>query len=180
MSLTCPIDGNSSQYPSPLLPGSPGLSTLPRLYASPSVDEPPQLRTLRNHPTLTRGDGSDSSDTYTTRIRTAGRTHQKTGEGGGVKLLNQQLPPLTNRTGAGLRSAPRSNKATRLLTRPGRTTKSYARDSSPRAVKLQSASWDPPRFRGGPVAGLLGCLAEAYSYPTTNVREGITPFRHGF
>ena len=54
-------------------------------------------------------------------------------------------------------------------------------DSSPRAVKLQSASWDPgSRFRGGPVAGLLGCLAEAYSYPTTNVRGRITPFRHGF
>ena len=39
-----------------------------------------------------------------------------------------------------LRSVDRNNKATLLLTRPGRTTKSSAKDLSLRIVKLQSAS----------------------------------------
>ena len=46
----------------------------------------------------------------------------------------------TNLAGAGLRSVARNNKATRLLTRPGQTTKSSAKDLSLRIVKLQSAS----------------------------------------
>ena len=78
---------------------------------------------------------------------------------------------LTNRAGAGLRSVARNNKATRLLTRPGRATKSSAKDSPPRAVKLPSAGWGAPRFRGIPVAGLLRSAAEAYSYPTTTCGE---------
>jgi len=46
---------------------------------------------------------------------------------------------VSNKTAdAGLRSAARNNKATRLLTRPGRTSQSSARVSSRRAVKLQS------------------------------------------
>jgi hypothetical protein len=44
---------------------------------------------------------------------------------------------------AGLRSVARNYKATRLLTRPGQATKSSAKDSSLRAVKLQYASWRP-------------------------------------
>ena len=40
----------------------------------------------------------------------------------------------------GLPSADRNNKATLLLTGPFRATKSYAKDSSPRASKLQSAN----------------------------------------
>ncbi len=40
----------------------------------------------------------------------------------------------------GLPSADRNNKATLLLTGPFRTTKSSAKDSSPRASKLQSAN----------------------------------------
>ena len=45
----------------------------------------------------------------------------------------------TNLAGAGLRSATRSHKATRPLTRPGQTSKSSAEDSSPRTVRLQFA-----------------------------------------
>jgi hypothetical protein len=51
---------------------------------------------------------------------------------------------------AGLRSAARNNKATRLLTRPGLTTKSSAKDLILRTVKLQSASWRPRIPRGRP------------------------------
>src|SRR5690606_26053120 len=40
----------------------------------------------------------------------------------------------------GLPSADRNNKATLLLTGPFRATKSYAKDSSPRASKLQFAN----------------------------------------
>lgn len=39
----------------------------------------------------------------------------------------------------GLRSVDRNNKATLPLTRPGQTIKSYAKDLSPRMVKLQYA-----------------------------------------
>ena len=46
----------------------------------------------------------------------------------------------TNQGSTGLRSVDRNNKATRLLTRPDATTKSYAKDLSPRMVKLQCAS----------------------------------------
>jgi len=44
---------------------------------------------------------------------------------------------LNKAADAGLRSAARNNKATRLLTRPGPTSQSSARASSRRAVKLQ-------------------------------------------
>jgi hypothetical protein len=44
---------------------------------------------------------------------------------------------------AGLRSVARNNKATRLLTRPGWTTKSSAKDLILHVVKLQSASKPP-------------------------------------
>ena len=50
---------------------------------------------------------------------------------------------LTNLADSGLRSVARNNKATRLLTRPGQTTKSSAKDLSLRAVKLQYASSPP-------------------------------------
>ena len=73
----------------------------------------------------------------------------------------------TNRAGAGLRSVPRRNKPTRALTRPGRTTKSSAKDSSPRVAKLQSASWRRRISAARPVAGLLRFGAKAYSYPST-------------
>jgi hypothetical protein len=46
----------------------------------------------------------------------------------------------TNRVDGGLPSADRNNKATLLLTGPYRTIKSYAKDLSPRMVKLQDAS----------------------------------------
>jgi hypothetical protein len=49
----------------------------------------------------------------------------------------------------GLRSVDRNNKATLPRTRPTRTVKSYARDSSPRIVKLQSAGWAPGPSRPG-------------------------------
>ena len=46
----------------------------------------------------------------------------------------------TNRVDGGLPSADRNNKATLLLTGPYRTIKSYAKDLSPRMVKLQDVS----------------------------------------
>jgi hypothetical protein len=46
----------------------------------------------------------------------------------------------TNLVDGGLPSADRNNKATLLLTGPYRTIKSYAKDLSPRMVKLQDAS----------------------------------------
>jgi hypothetical protein len=56
-------------------------------------------------------------------------------------------PPTPRQSGlsqikaaSGLRSVARNNKATRLRTRPGRSTKSSAKDLSLRTVKLQSAS----------------------------------------
>ena len=57
----------------------------------------------------------------------------------------------TNLADAGLRSVARNNKATRLLTRPGQTAKSSAKDSSLRIVKLQSASWTPRASAGRPL-----------------------------
>jgi hypothetical protein len=47
---------------------------------------------------------------------------------------------LTNLVRVGLRSVDRNNKATLLLTRPSGTIKSYAKDLSPRMVKLQDVS----------------------------------------
>lgn len=58
--------------------------------------------------------------------------------------------PAKNRDVGGLRSIARNNKATRLFTRPRRTTKSYARDLTPRMVKLQSAGWPPGVSPGEP------------------------------
>lgn len=56
---------------------------------------------------------------------------------------------LTNLGNAGLRSAARNNKATRLLTRPGYTSKSSAKDSSQRKVKLQYVDAEPEVFPTG-------------------------------
>jgi hypothetical protein len=53
-----------------------------------------------------------------------------------------------SRQQAGLRSAARNNKATRLLTRPGCTTKSSAKDLSLRIVKLQFVSSTPGLLPG--------------------------------
>ena len=74
---------------------------------------------------------------------------------------------ITNLVQNGLRSVDRNNKATLPRTRPCETIKSYARDSSPRMVKLQSAGWAPGFHAREPAAGLLRYRAEAYSYPTT-------------
>jgi hypothetical protein len=52
----------------------------------------------------------------------------------GERIFSQILPA------AGLRSVDRNNKATLPLTRPGRTNKSYAKDLSPRIVKLPFVS----------------------------------------
>ena len=53
-----------------------------------------------------------------------------------------------SRQQTGLRSAARNNKATRLLTRPGCTTKSSAKDLSLRIVKLQFVSSTPGLLPG--------------------------------
>ena len=86
---------------------------------------------------------------------------------------------LTNLADAGLRSAARNNKATRLLTRPGRTAKSSAKDSSQRAVKLQSGDSPTrlPRVGGYRPAKVQGRSLFVSSY---DVLEKIAPFRHGF
>ena len=79
----------------------------------------------------------------------------------------------------GLRSADRNNKATLLLTRPGRTAKSSAKDSSQRAVKLQSGSHRRALLarRNAPLLrfGARGLFVLEY-----DVLERIAPFRHGF
>jgi hypothetical protein len=57
---------------------------------------------------------------------------------------SMKTPPLKlNPEEGGFQGNPtdRNNKATRLLTRPGCTAKSSAKESSQRAVKLPSASW---------------------------------------
>jgi hypothetical protein len=54
----------------------------------------------------------------------------------------------TNLAYTGLRSVARNNKATRLLTRPGKTTKSSAKDLSLRIVKLQFVSSNPGLLPG--------------------------------
>src|ERR1044072_9543448 len=73
---------------------------------------------------------------------------------------------LTNLGNAGLRAAARNKNATRLLTRPGYTSKSSAKDSSQRAVKLLSANYLFRLLRKRSY-GLLRSGAEAYSYPRT-------------
>ena len=88
--------------------------------------------------------------------------------------------PGKNRGPDGLRSIARNNKATRLFTRPWDATKSYARDLTPRMVKLQSAGGAPGFLTRAPGAGLLRFRAEAYSYPTTMCGGNIVAFRHGF
>jgi hypothetical protein len=56
------------------------------------------------------------------------------------RMMGEGCNVPTNLAGSGLRSVARNNKATRLLTRPGQTTKSSAKDLSLRIVKLQYAS----------------------------------------
>ncbi len=75
----------------------------------------------------------------------------------------------------------RSNKATLPRTRPYRATQSYARDLTPRKVKLQSAGGPPGTFAPGRrcrPAEMQG--PRAYSYPTTMCGGGIAAFWHGF
>jgi hypothetical protein len=82
---------------------------------------------------------------------------------------------LTNLVRAGLRSVDRNNKATLLLTRPGGTIKSYAKDLSPRMVKLQDVSWrlrlslrrrcQPARIQGQrPIRIRLRCAGENHRF----------------
>lgn len=85
-----------------------------------------------------------------------------------------QIEPTT-----GLRSAARNNKATRLLTRPGRTAKSSAKDSFQRAVKLQSGRHRTPLL-GMRTAPLLGSEARGLFVHSYDVLERIAPFWHGF
>lgn len=85
----------------------------------------------------------------------------------------------TNRADAGLRSAPRNNKATRVLTRPGRSTKSSAKDSSQRAVKLQFGD-QAPAFIADATVPLLRSGAKGLFVSSYDVLEKIVPFWHGF
>ena len=75
----------------------------------------------------------------------------------------------TDRVDGGLASIDRNNKATLLFTAPYQTTKSYAKDLSPRMVKLQDASWPgglpppgrcrPAKIQGqGPIRIRLRCV----------------------
>jgi hypothetical protein len=80
---------------------------------------------------------------------------------------------------SGLRSVARNNKATRLRTRPGRSTKSSAKDLSLRTVKLQSASRGAP-FRGTPHRQPAVVRGRSLFVSDCGVQGRITPFRHGF
>ena len=73
---------------------------------------------------------------------------------------------LTNLGNTGLRSAARNNKATRLLTGPFRTAKSFAKDLIPRVLKLQYAKYHLT-LQAKWNNRLLRFEAEAYSYPST-------------
>jgi translation initiation factor IF-2 len=80
---------------------------------------------------------------------------------------------------SGLRSVARNNKATRLRTRPGRSTKSSAKDLSLRTVKLQSASRGAP-LRGTPRRQPAVVRGRGLFVSDCGVQGRITPFRHGF
>jgi hypothetical protein len=80
---------------------------------------------------------------------------------------------------SGLRSVARNNKATRLRTRPGRSTKSSAKDLSLRTVKLQSASRGAP-LRGTPHRRPAVVRGRSLFVSDCGVQGRITPFRHGF
>ena len=130
--------------------GRPRRSSSPTSPSPPRAPEPPIILPPHSTPPSRRlARGHHDHHHHPARPLWQGRTYARWDTQGRERECVDTHTPLTNRTGTGLRSAPRSNKATRLLTRPGRTTKSYARDSSPRAVKLQSASWDPRRASAG-------------------------------
>ena len=57
-----------------------------------------------------------------------------------IQAINGEFLSETNRGDGGLASIDRNNKTTLLFTAPYRTIKSYAKDSSPRIVKLQDVS----------------------------------------
>ena len=78
----------------------------------------------------------------------------------------------------GLPSADRNNKATLLLTGPFRTSKSSAKDLTPRVSKLQYANHRRP-LRDRRDVRLLRYEAGAYSYPSKRA-GGITAFWQGF
>jgi hypothetical protein len=76
---------------------------------------------------------------------------------------------------SGLGSVDRNNKATLLLTPPFRTIKSYAKDLSPRIVKLQDVSeyyglspqhrCQPAKIQGqGPIRIRLRCVGENHRF----------------
>jgi hypothetical protein len=95
-------------------------------------------------------------------------------------------PPTPRFTGlsqikaaSGLRSVARNNKATRLRTRPGRSTKSSAKDLSLRTVKLQSASREAS-LRETPHRRPAVVLGRSLFVSDCGVQGRITPFRHGF
>ncbi len=89
------------------------------------------------------------------------------------------FPPGVAPARDGLGSADRNNKATLQLTPPCGTSKSYARDSTPRNVKLQSAS------QRGPIAGHRRrqpamVRGRSLFVSVYDPREDIVTFRHGF
>ena len=60
-----------------------------------------------------------------------------------VKQKQRIKSKFSTKLAAGLRSVARNNKATRLLTRPGQTTKSSAKDLILLTKKLQYTSYQP-------------------------------------
>lgn len=118
----------------PLLPSAQGAQADGRIY--PPMPRASPLSSVNN---LSRSYGSRLPAVATQSQATMRRVTSDGLLEPGVSALAGR-DPLGNRVRAGLRSVPRSNKTTRLLTRPGETDKSYAKDSSPRMVKLQSVS----------------------------------------
>ncbi len=84
------------------------------------------------------------------------------------------LEGLQIRRPTGLRSVARNNKATRLLTRPGPTAKSSAKDLSLARCKIAIRWLSDLRFRGSPAASLLRSGAGAYPHPPS-ARRGESP-----
>ena len=145
---------------------------VPRSKASPGPRRCPRRRTWPH-----TSDPLPGRSTRTARSR--GRTGPASTRPPDPKLDAPSSGLSQIKAASGLRSVARNNKATRLRTRPGRSTKSSAKDLSLRTVKLQSASRGAP-FRGTPHRQPAVVRGRSLFVSDCGVQGRITPFRHGF
>ena len=162
---------------------------MPRLTASSQPLEPP-ARPLPGRPASSTSQGCPASRVNKHKsgyAYPAIGTLKKAGPPwkGLKKKIRHHAPPggppwksalegLQIRRPTGLRSVARNNKATRLLTRPGPTAKSSAKDLSLARCKIAIRWLSDLRFRGSPAASLLRSGAGAYPHPPS-ARRGESP-----